>query len=82
MFTKNALWFLSTSSVSSLCRLLFLAYEASEQKNKNMTFVYIGLAVLFQPFFKIALGREFWNLIDVFLAVILLASVFTKRNHK
>lgn len=59
----------------------FLAYEAKEQNNKSMSFVFIGLAVLFQPFFKIALGRELWNLIDVILAVILLASVFTKRNQ-
>jgi hypothetical protein len=59
----------------------YLAYEANEQNNKNMTFVFIGLALLFQPFFKIALGRELWNVIDVILAVILLASVFTKRNQ-
>lgn len=58
----------------------FLAYEANEQKNKNMTFVFIGLAVLFQPFFKIALGREMWNMIDVILAVFLLVSVFGKRR--
>ena len=58
----------------------FLAYEANEQQNKNMTFVFIGLAVLFQPFFKIALGREMWNVIDVILAVALFLSVFINKN--
>ncbi len=60
----------------------FLAYEANEQKNKNMTFVYIGLAVLFQPFFKIALGREMWNVIDVIVSILLLGSLFTNRTEK
>ncbi len=58
----------------------FLAYEANENNNKNMTFGFIGLAILFQPFFKIALGREMWNVIDVILAVVLLASVLSKKN--
>lgn len=57
----------------------FLAYDANEQNNKNTTFVFIGLAILFQPFLKIALGRELWNVIDVIVAVILLATVFTKK---
>ncbi len=36
----------------------FLAYNANEGNHKNLSFVYISLALLFQPFFKIALGRE------------------------
>jgi hypothetical protein len=28
---------------------------------KNEAFVYLALAILFQPFFKIALGRALWN---------------------
>ena len=60
----------------------FLAYVANEQKNKNMTFVYIGLAVLFQPFFKSALGREMWNVIDVIVSILLLGSLFTNRTEK
>jgi hypothetical protein len=59
----------------------FLAYKSNEKNNKSMTFVFIGLAVLFQPFFKIALGRVLWNLIDVVLALILFVSVFSKRNQ-
>jgi hypothetical protein len=59
----------------------YLAYEANEQNNKSMMFVFIGLAVLFQPFFKIALGRELWNVIDVIVAVFLFATASTKRNQ-
>ena len=59
----------------------FLAYEANEQSDKKISVVFVVLAVLFQPFFKIALGRDLWNVIDVIAAVFLLATVSTKRNQ-
>ena len=58
----------------------FFAYDANEQNKKNEMFIYIGLAILFQPFIKIALGRELWNIVDVILAVLLLVSVFSKKK--
>jgi hypothetical protein len=42
--------------------------------------IYIGLAILFQPFFKIALGRELWNVVDVVVAIGLIVSIF--KNPK
>ena len=42
--------------------------------------IYIGLALLFQPFFKIALGREIWNIVDVVVGIGLLVSVFWKKK--
>lgn len=36
---------------------VYLAYVAKEQKRMNVVFLYLALALLFQPFFKIALGR-------------------------
>ena len=38
--------------------------------------LFIALALLFQPFFKIALGRTIWNIVDVLVAVFLLGSIF------
>ena len=58
----------------------YLAYTSNEQNNKNEVFVYIALAILFQPFVKIALGREIWNLIDVIISIGLLASIFIKKK--
>ena len=60
----------------------YLAYTANEQNNKNEVFVFIALAILFQPFAKIAFGREIWNLIDVIISIGLLASIFIKKNKK
>lgn len=53
----------------------YLAYSANEQNKKNEVFIYIALALLFQPFFKIALGRTVWNIVDVIVSIGLVISV-------
>jgi hypothetical protein len=40
--------------------------------------IYIGLALLFQPFIKVVLGREIWNIIDVLVGLGLLISNFRR----
>jgi hypothetical protein len=58
----------------------FIAYQANQQNKQIEMLIFIGLALLFQPFFKIALGRELWNIVDVIVGVGLLVSVFWKRK--
>lgn len=58
----------------------FLAYQASQAQQQTQMLLYGALALLFQPFFKIALGRELWNIIDVIVAIVLIISIF-KRNR-
>lgn len=55
-----------------------LAYKAIEQNKNTEMIIYGGLALLFQPFFKIALGREMWNIIDVIVGIGLIGSLFMK----
>ncbi len=50
----------------------FFSFEYSQQKKQGLMITFGALALLFQPFIKIALGREIWNIIDVFLAILLL----------
>jgi hypothetical protein len=38
----------------------------------SMAIVFGALALLFQPFFKIALGRILWNIVDVIVAGMLI----------
>lgn len=60
-----------------------MAFEANKKKAEKMMFVFIGLAFLFQPFFKIALGRFIWNIIDRVVAGFLLFSLINiKNNHE
>lgn len=57
-----------------------LAYKAKQQGRQTEMIIYSGLSLLFQPFFKIALGREIWNIVDVGVGVGLLISVFMKTK--
>jgi hypothetical protein len=58
-----------------------LAYKANEESENTEMIIYGGLALLFQPFFKIALGREIWNIVDVIVGIGLIASLFMNRTE-
>ena len=57
-----------------------LAYKANEEKKNTEMIIYSGLALLFQPFFKIALGREMWNIVDVIVGIGLIGSLLMNRT--
>lgn len=57
-----------------------LAYKANEENRKMEIIIYGALALLFQPFFKIALGRKIWNIVDVIVGIGLIASLFIYRS--
>jgi hypothetical protein len=60
----------------------YLAYSANEQSNKNEVFIFIALAILFQPFIKIALGRTIWNIVDLVVGIGLVLSIFKNKIVK
>ena len=69
------------------CALLgfsLLAYFSFENKQNTAAIIYVGLAILFQPIFKIALGRAIWNIVDVIVAIGLISSIFYnwRKNKK
>ncbi|MBK8808640.1 MAG: hypothetical protein IPO21_19205 [Bacteroidales bacterium] len=66
--------------ISGLIGFSILAYKASEKQNKTEMILYIGLALLFQPFIKVALGRQIWNVVDVIIGIGLIMSVFRKSK--
>ena len=63
----------------ALVGFVMLAYKSNEQEDKTTVIIYIGLAILFQPIFKIALGRMLWNVVDVIVALGLLISLFIPK---
>jgi hypothetical protein len=67
--------------ISFVCFSIF-AFEANQRKMETNVLIYTILAILFQPFFKIALGRELWNIVDVIVGVGLLLSALSSRNEK
>jgi hypothetical protein len=55
-----------------------LAYQSNQQSRKTEMIIYGGLALLFQPFIKIALGRDVWNIVDFIVGIGLIISLFIK----
>jgi hypothetical protein len=66
---------------AGLVGFAILAYQANQQGRQTEMIIYGGLALLFQPFFKIALGRQMWNIVDVVVGIGLLISIFMKPKE-
>jgi len=49
-----------------------MAYQYWNKKQQSLAVVFGALALLFQPFAKIALGRTVWNIVDVIVAAFLI----------
>jgi hypothetical protein len=67
---------------AGLIGFAILACQAHEQGRQREMIIYSALALLFQPFFKIALGRQMWNIVDVIVGIGLLISIFTKPKER
>ena len=65
---------------AALVCFTLLAYDASEKNRQQEMIVYIGLAILFQPIFKIALGRTIWNIVDLVVGVGLLIMIQYRKS--
>ena len=61
---------------------ILLAFLSYQQDQKVEVIIYVGLALLFQPFIKIALGRTIWNVVDVVVALGLIGSLFYKPKKR
>ena len=59
-----------------------LAYNAYEKGHLIEGVIYAGLALLFQPLFKISLGRELWNIVDLIIGVVLIVTIFIKPREE
>lgn len=59
-----------------------MAYQYYEKENVPLAISFCGLALLFQPFIKVALGRTLWNIVDVIVAVVLVILAFSEFRKK
>ena len=67
---------------AGLIGFAILAYQANQQGRQTEMIIYGGLALLFQPFFKVALGRQMWNIINVVVGLGLIISIFLKPKSQ
>lgn len=59
---------------------LYLAYTYFTQDKKELAITFTIVAVLFQPFIKLALGREVWLVVDIVVAILLLYLALKKKQ--
>ena len=57
-----------------------VAYRYYHEKKINLAWTFVALAMLFQPFAKIALGRLIWNIVDVVVGIGLIVLYFVEKN--
>lgn len=57
------------------------AFNYYAENKKELAITFGALALLFQPFFKIALGRTIWNIVDVVVAILLIAIYVKSSNN-
>jgi hypothetical protein len=58
----------------------FAAFIAFDRKNKSLPWVYVFIALVFNPIIKIHFPKEIWAVIDVASGVLLLATAKTVKT--
>ena len=57
-----------------------LAYNEYE-KNTNLFLIWLSSLILINPFFKIALGKEIWNVVDIVWVVVIAYSLLNRKHE-
>ena len=65
---------------SALVGFGYLAFKANQEKQSTQVIIYVSLALLFQPFMKVPVGRTIWNIVDVVVGIGLLISIFINKQ--
>lgn len=63
-----------------LCFGLF-AYKAYEKGKMQEVIIFGVLLLLFQPIYKIYLGRVIWNIVDVVVAIYLIVTMKNEEDN-
>lgn len=67
---------------ASMVVFAYLAWNNYKRNNESLMITCGALALLFQPFIKIALGKVVWNVVDVAVALTLIWYWWTKERNK
>ncbi len=66
------------------CCIIFgiMAVVAHKDKKMPLCILYASIAILFQPFLSISLGRNIWQFVDVIAAIVLVYPTFKNIIRK
>lgn len=68
--------------VVAMIAFAIMAYQYYVKEKVPLAIIFGGLALLFQPFIKVALGRTLWNVVDVIVAVLLIVLAISGFRKK
>lgn len=80
MLGRYAIQLLSLVRFAATAAFAYLAYDNFKSQEDGKGFLFAALAVLFPPFFNIALGRTLWNAVDVIVAIALFYFLISEFN--
>lgn len=58
-----------------------MAFNYYKNKKNELSITFGALALLFQPFIKVALGRMMWNVVDVAVALLFIALYWKEKMN-
>ena len=58
---------------------IYLAYKSKQEKSDFLLVLHSIGALLFNPIFTVALGRDIWRIVDVIYAILLVYSIIKER---
>lgn len=59
-----------------------MAFKFYKERREKLAYTFCTLVLLFQPFYKISLGRTVWNIIDIIVAIGLIILFFWEWNER
>ena len=68
---------------SSAAVFAYLSYDYFRSKKDGLGFIFAALILLFQPFFKLELGKAIWNIVDLAVAaglILFLIKTYKKKQ--
>lgn len=74
-------WYYELVRFAAMVAFGVMAYRYNKAENDNLMITFSALALLFQPFIKIALGRAMWNTVDIAVAILLIM-IWMKERKK
>ena len=66
--------------IAASAAFLYFSYDYFCSKRVSLGMLFAVLAILFQPFIKVALGRMIWNCVDVVVAFVLFYLIITNTR--
>ena len=67
------------SRFAGMIGFAILGYEVYKKQNTLFMIIWFSSALLINPFFKLALGRTLWNIIDIIWIILLFISLKQRK---